>query len=434
MIEPEVILPAVYAERIAASGREYGSLDLKWSSKELLALVDGFRIGFDSGSGGSLVGYADLPHKEHSLAHANVAQGSGVWYRVDPGLNAAAFQARIQSGAIGLDDFKAGVANGWRVPPRGARMIALTYAIFDINGEEQSNWVAWQLSADTDQASWCGLQVVDESTPLLAPLASSWPLEELTEKRVAVIGIGSIGSAIAEALASAGIRHFDLIDPERLQWHNFARHRADWRQVGRLKVNAMRRRMLSRDSDLDIREWPLDVIHDADQLRPLLREVDIAVVATDGVDTRRAVSHLIHRAGKPAIFACVIEDGAYGELQRIRPGATGCIHCLRETLREQGGIDSEGLLDREYGTGTRHLPMTAVTSDLSLIGDLAAKITLATLLEPGGHRDQRLVDDLAIVSLRPKPNRPPPFDLELSGEVRWHPLPPPRSDCPTCST
>jgi hypothetical protein len=196
----------------------------------------------------------------------------------------------------------------------------------------------------------------------------------------------------------------------------------------------MRRRMLYRDSGLEIREWPLDLIHDADQIRPLLREVDIALVSTDGVDSRRTASHLIHRAGKPAVFACVIEDGAYGELQRIRPGATGCIHCLRETYREQGLIDSEAMLDREYGAGTRHLPMTAVTDDLGLVGDLAAKMTLATLLEPGGHRDQRLADDLAILSLRPKPNRPAPFDLELCGELRWHPLPPPRPDGPTCSS
>ncbi len=102
-------------------------------------------------------------------------------------------------------------------------------------------------------------------------------------------------------------------------------------------------------------------------------------------------------------------------------------------MREEEKIDPEPALDRGYGTGTRHLPMTAVPTDLSLVGDLAAKVTLATLLEPLGIRDQRLEGDHAILGLRPKPDRKAPFDIEKSGEIRWHTVPPRRDDCLSCS-
>jgi hypothetical protein len=76
--------------------------------------------------------------------------------------------------------------------------------------------------------------------------------------------------------------------------------------------------------------------------------------------------------------------------------------------------------------------MTAVGGDLGLVGQLAAKTAVATILDHKGHRDQRLPGDHAILALRPLPGMAAPFDLTGAGQVEWHPLPPPRDDCPTC--
>ena len=42
--------------------------------------------------------------------------------------------------------------------------------------------------------------------------------------KVAIIGCGSVGAAVAVLLAQSGIGHFVLIDPERLAWANIGRH------------------------------------------------------------------------------------------------------------------------------------------------------------------------------------------------------------------
>ena len=224
------------------------------------------------------------------------------------------------------------------------------------------------------------IAVVDEQQLLLAPLLGHWPVEELAGAHVVVVGAGSIGSAANDALAACGIGQLTLVDPDRLLTHNFARHRAHPRDVGRHKVNAERDRLTDRDPALRVDALPLDVIYDADAMRPLFAEADAVLIAADGIDARRAANHIARRAATPAIFACVLENGAYGEIIRTRP-SQGCLLCARAELREEGGMAPERSLDRGYGRGTRHLPMTAVGGDLAVVGQLGAKIAVATILE-----------------------------------------------------
>lgn len=135
------------------------------------------------------------------------------------------------------------------------------------------------------------------------------------------------------------------------------------------------------------------------------------------------------------MLACVLENGRLGEVLRLRPWADrGCLTCQRTALFEMGGLLPEPTLDVEYGTGATHRPMTAVGADLHLIGQLAAKVTVATLLEPRGHPDQVLDGEHALIALRPQPGWTPPFDIRRQGEVKWLPAGPRTPGCPTCES
>ena len=133
------------------------------------------------------------------------------------------------------------------------------------------------------------------------------------------------------------------------------------------------------------------------------------------------------------MFVAVLENGAYGEIVRVRPN-TGCLWCLRRTLEEQGQFDPEPGLDLGYGTGTAHRPMTAAPTDLRLMAELASKAAIATVLHRMGHPGQQLADDWAVVGLQPESDAPKPFNDLDTGSVRWSSMPPKRPDCPTCST
>lgn len=71
-------------------------------------------------------------------------------------------------------------------------------------------------------------------------------LEALARARVAVFGLGGVGSWAAEALARAGIRDLTLVDYDRICRTNLNRQIiATEATIGRLKAEVMRERILS---------------------------------------------------------------------------------------------------------------------------------------------------------------------------------------------
>ncbi|HZO69842.1 MAG TPA: ThiF family adenylyltransferase [Kribbellaceae bacterium] len=356
----------------------------------------------------------------------------GYWYRVEPMLNAMWADLQRRRATLKLDGFAAFVPTGFKAPG-GSTYIAITYApdaAAAFPGFQVTDLVAWHVSAD-------GVEPVDIECEFAivgnAQLAAQWPVDLLAATTVMVVGVGSIGGAAVHALASYGIGRLLLIDHDRLRWHNLVRHVCGPAHVGRMKVSALRDDLRLLRPGTSAEAHPLDVVADADQIRPLLTRTDLVVCAADGVAPRRVVSHLARRAGRDAVLACVLENGGLGEVLRLRPWKDrGCLVCQRQALAAAGGIDPEPNLDAGYGNGTRHRPMTAVGADLHLVGQLAAKTAVATLLERGGHPDQRLPGEHALLALRPQPDWAPPFDLARAGETRWLAASPPLPGCPTC--
>ncbi|MFH8582249.1 HesA/MoeB/ThiF family protein [Streptomyces zaomyceticus] len=417
--------------RAAATMRQAGPWGLMTlrGNHEDLAVIRGI-----SASDGVILPVDAAPGPTLIVASGDVSR-SGCWYRVAPELH---LYWRQLSGRLGtgipLSVFQEHLTSGYK-NPGGNPYIALTYAPDakeSFPEHEVSDIVAWHIGRD---GAYPLASLVEPPITGIGQLQDHWPVRDLQSTRVMLVGTGSIGSAAAHALAGYGIGHLTLVDPDRLTWHNLVRHTTGRRHVGRPKATALAEELASLRPDTTIVPLVLDVIDDADQIRPLLQESDLVVCTADGVAARRVTGHLARRAGIPAVMACVLQDGALGEILRLRPWPQhGCLTCRRQTLAERGGIDPEPALDAGYGTGTRHRPMTAVGPDLHLVAHLAAKTAVATLLERHGHPDQRLPGEHGLISLRRQPDCAPPFDLSRTGETRWLPATPPHPGCPTCET
>jgi hypothetical protein len=251
---------------------------------------------------------------------------------------------------------------------------------------------------------------------------------------VAVVGCGSIGSVAADSLAGFGLGALHLADFDRLLWHNMVRHPLGPESVGRSKSDAMAERIRQRWSTERVTSHNLDVVRSADVFRSIVREVDLVLCAADGIAPRRVVSHVSRRARVPAVLACVLDQGAIGEIIRLRPTPRfGCLLCLRSFLAAKGAMDAEADQELAYGTGSSHRPMTAVPGDLQAVGVLAAKAAVATLLESKvGDSTQLLPGEHAVIGLRPGGDLSAPFDVRYAGEIVWSSVPPPRETCPTC--
>lgn len=357
---------------------------------------------------------------------------SGYWYRVDERAVFLAWQLRVQNLRFPFEGFQSIVPSVHRPDP-GNWHLVVAYCEEPPElreGARLPQWSAWRVTHDYVEPALLDTQSGSE---LVESLEGLWPAKLLGSRRALVVGTGSIGAAAAEALASYGVGQMDLVDPDRLLFHNVPRHVLGRGDVGKMKVDALHEHLARAWPEAETHPLALDVIENADIIRPLLDVVDIVVCTVDGIEARRVVSHLARRARKSVVFACVLGDGQYGEVLRIRAlPEVGCLDCQRRHLRDSGQMDPEPTLDRGYGEGTRHNPMTAVGGDLHLIGSMAAKAAIATLLRQAGEPGQALEDDNLVIALRPSGAFGPPFDARRTMNTRWYAATGPYDDCPSC--
>jgi len=65
------------------------------------------------------------------------------------------------------------------------------------------------------------------------------------QKRIAIVGAGSVGSKLAESLVRSGAVLLTIVDGDVMLPGNLERHTLDWRDVGFRKVHGLKRRLLN---------------------------------------------------------------------------------------------------------------------------------------------------------------------------------------------
>jgi molybdopterin/thiamine biosynthesis adenylyltransferase len=416
MTEELILVPADVRRFIENHPGASGDFTLRWSAPD--------RCGVMVAASGEHADLVPFPVQGHFLQFADVGP-AGRWF-LGSSEHTQIWQAAAgRGGAFPVDEMRdrlPGVL--FNVGP-GLRYYAVVVSPVE---DGAPTWTGWIVTSEAVVPVHLDVERDDEG---IATLGERWPTELLHSKHVAVIGVGSIGSAAATAIAEHGVGSLTLIDPDRLEFHNLVRHQLARADVGKNKAHALAEALRRQYPRIDVTPSADDVVWHTDSVRATLQDVDVIVGATDGVIPRRTIVHLARRMSRPALLGCVLMDGALGEVMRFRPvRAHGCLECRRRA--HPGLFTLDASLEMPYGTGTEHLPMTAIGTDLELVGRLLAKATVATMLESSGMADQRLAGETAVVGLRPTGNTPAPYDVTRTGEIRWLPADPPRSGCPTC--
>lgn len=76
--------------------------------------------------------------------------------------------------------------------------------------------------------------------------------DRMAQKRVVILGCGSVGSLVAMELARAGVSYFLLCDADIVEYHNVCRHQCGITDVGDLKVNALSRKLQNINPNIKI--------------------------------------------------------------------------------------------------------------------------------------------------------------------------------------
>ncbi len=142
----------------------------------------------------------------------------------------------------------------------------------------------------------------------------------LHEARVAIVGVGALGSFTADLLVRAGIRHLTLIDNDIVMPGNLIRHLVGPELVGMPKVTAVKRHLVARHEIAadDIEELD-EAISSGDAAMELLTSHDL-VVDTSADFATTALLHVAARSARKRIISASIQyDGATYRVDLLPP-------------------------------------------------------------------------------------------------------------------
>ena len=165
-------------------------------------------------------------------------------------------------------------------------------------------------------------------------------LERLAGKRVAVFGIGGVGSFAAEALVRSGIGAIDLIDNDRVVLSNLNRQMfALHSTVGMLKVDAARARLLDISPECRIQTWPLFYLpENADVID--LSVYDYVLDCIDTVAAKLMLAERCTRLGIPVIAAMgagnKLDPTQFEVCDISRTSVDPLARVMRQQLRKRG--------------------------------------------------------------------------------------------------
>jgi len=153
-------------------------------------------------------------------------------------------------------------------------------------------------------------------------------VDALEKKRVLIVGLGSGGSNIAVELAKAGVGYFSLVDFDRIELHNIARHICGVNELGRLKTNAVKDAILLKNPYAQIKTYDFDMNDHLDIIEQEIIEADLTIVATDELKSRFFLNDLLVKQEKTGLFGRAVTRAEGGDVLRVRPGGP-CYACLK---------------------------------------------------------------------------------------------------------
>lgn len=125
-------------------------------------------------------------------------------------------------------------------------------------------------------------------------------MERLRNSRVAVFGLGGVGSFAAEALVRTGVGHLLLIDNDTVSLTNLNRQiLADHSTIGKQKVDVMKERAQRIHPAVDVQAFPLFYLPDTPS--DFLNDCDYIIDAIDTVSAKLALVQVAQEKGIPII-------------------------------------------------------------------------------------------------------------------------------------
>ena len=149
----------------------------------------------------------------------------------------------------------------------------------------------------------------------------------LARSRVAIVGLGALGTALANHMVRSGVGTVRLLDRDFVEESNLQRQmlydERDARE-GLPKAVAAERKLRAINSSVRLEAHVTDITwRNAEEL---LTGVDLILDGTDNFDTRYLINDVSIKHRIPWIYGGIV--GSRGMTFTVRPGATPCLRCI----------------------------------------------------------------------------------------------------------
>ncbi len=272
-------------------------------------------------------------------------------------------------------------------------------------------------------------KIIAYRTIMAPPEAPRLPttVSHLQEKKVGMVGCGSVGSKVAISLARSGVEHFVLVDGDVFFEGNLVRNALDRRAIGLNKPDALKSAILEIAPSAEILSYRIELGGQesssfVEGAITALRSCDALVDATAEPGVFNMLGGIAQRANKPFLFAEVFGGGFGGMVARLRPGKEPVPQNAKAQIEdwcEKSGMPAPLAGSTGYGTAGLEsaAPLIADDTAVSVIAAHLASMSLDAL----GNSDSRYPHPVYMIGLQAEwifqaPFEVWPIDLILEGD------------------
>lgn len=151
--------------------------------------------------------------------------------------------------------------------------------------------------------------------------------KRLQQSAVLIVGMGALGTAVANHLVRAGVGHVKFVDRDFVEMSNLQRQMLfdeDDAKQSLPKAIAAESKLKKINSEIEIEGIVLDVT--AENIETLLEGIDIVIDGTDNFATRFLLNDAAFKKGIPYVYGGVV--GSRGMSAMFIPNQTACLRCL----------------------------------------------------------------------------------------------------------
>jgi adenylyltransferase/sulfurtransferase len=166
---------------------------------------------------------------------------------------------------------------------------------------------------------------------------------KLAESKVAIVGLGGLGTASSLYLALAGVGKLRLIDQDTVEMHNLHRqvlYTPEDLHYPKVEVSAKR---LTKINPL-VKIEPIPENLNVNNIEKLISGMDCVVDGLDNMRTRYLVNRACAKLRIPYVFGAAI--GIEGNLSVFAPPETPCLECILPNIEDSNLLtcDVRGVL------------------------------------------------------------------------------------------